>query len=162
VAWIERVWKRHFPSALLDYSFVDAQVGEQYLAEQRISKILMYSSSMSLLIACLGLYGLILHSATQKVKEIGIRKVLGASVNGIAVMLSKDFFKLIFISMLIAVPVAWYLMSSWLENFAYRTAIAAWMFGAACFIVVLIAVATISFEAIKAGLTNPVKSLRSE
>ena len=161
-AWIERVWKRHFPSALLDYSFVDAQIGEQYLAEQRFSKILFYSSMMSLLIACLGLYGLILHAATQKVKEIGIRKVLGASVNGIAVMLSKDFLKLVIISMAIAVPIAWYIMSNWLENFAYRTAISAWMFGVAGFIVVLIAVATISFEAIKAGLTNPIESLRSE
>ena len=161
-AWIERVWKRHFPSALLDYSFVDAQIGEQYLSEQRFSKILTYSSIMSLLIACLGLYGLILHAATQKVKEIGIRKVLGASVNGIAVMLSKDFLKLVVISMFIAVPIAWYIMSSWLENFAYRTAISIWMFGAAGFIVVLIAVVTISFEAVKAGLTNPVKSLRSE
>jgi putative ABC transport system permease protein len=161
-AWVERVWKKHFPSALLDYSFVDAQVGGQYLAEQRFSKILMYSSIMSLLIACLGLYGLILHAATQKVKEIGIRKVLGASVNGIAVMLSKDFFKLIVISMFIAIPIAWYTMSSWLENFAYQIAISAWMFGAAGLIVVIIAVATISLEAIKAGLTNPVKSLRSE
>jgi putative ABC transport system permease protein len=162
VAWIERVWRKHFPSALLDYSFVDAQLGEQYLAEKQFSKILMYSSIMSLLIACLGLYGLILHAATQKVKEIGIRKVLGASVDNIAIMLAKDFLKLVVMSMFVAMPIAWYIISRWLENFAYRTAIAGWMFAAAGMIVVLIAAATIGVEAIKAGLTNPVKSLRSE
>lgn len=161
-ASIEQVWRKHFPSALLDYSFFDAQLGEQYRAEGRFAKIIMYASAMSLLIACLGLYGLILHASSQKVKEIGIRKVLGASVNGIALMLSKDFLKLVVISIFMAVPLAWYIMSTWLENFAYRIAIAGWMFVAAGFMVVIIALVTVSLEAIKAGLTNPVKSLRSE
>jgi putative ABC transport system permease protein len=160
--WIEQVWRRHFPSAIIDYSFFDGQLEEQYRAEEQFGKVLTYSSIMSLLIACLGLYGLVLHAASQKLKEIGIRKVLGASVNGIVLMLSKDFLKLVMISIFIAIPIGWYIMSNWLENFAYRTTIAGWMFLAASLIVIVIAMVTVSLEAIKASLTNPVDSLRSE
>jgi putative ABC transport system permease protein len=161
-AWIEQVWKKHFPSALLDYNFLDKQVGEQYVAEERFSKITFYFSLISLLIACLGLYGLISYAAAQKIKEIGIRKVLGASVTGITVMLSKDFLKLVVIALLIATPLAWYIMNNWLENFAYRTTISWWMFFAAGVLVVTIAMGTVSFQAIKAAIANPVKSLRTE
>jgi len=160
--FLEKTWKKHFPSALLDYDFMDSQLGEQYRSEQRFSKIFLYFSVLSLLIACLGLYGLIAYAASQKTKEIGIRKVLGASVNGIAIMLSSDFIKLVLIAFLIAAPVAWYIMKSWLQEFAYRTEIKWWMFGAAGVGVLLLALFTVSFQAIKAAIANPVKSLRSE
>jgi putative ABC transport system permease protein len=160
--WIMQVWKKHFPSALLDYDFVDSQIGEQYLAEERFSKIVTYFSFTSLLIACLGLYGLISYTASQKVKEIGIRKVLGASANSITLMLSKDFFKLVIVSAFLAVPVAWYSMSRWLDNFAYRTTITWWMPTIAGLIVLILAMLTVSFQAIKAALKNPVESLKSE
>jgi len=162
IAWIEKIWKKHFPSALLDYNFLDEQIGEQYQAEERFSKIFLYFSVLSLLIACLGLYGLISYTASQKTKEIGIRKVLGATVNGIAVMLSKDFLKLVMLAFVIAIPVAWFAMNKWLQDFAYRINISWWMFIAAGLIVMMIAMLTVSFQAFKAAIANPVRSLRSE
>jgi len=160
--FLEKTWKKHFPSALLDYDFMDSQLGDQYRSEQRFSRIFLYASVLSLLIACLGLYGLIAYAASQKTKEIGIRKVLGASVNGIAIMLSRDFIKLVLLAFIIATPVAWYIMNNWLQDFAYRTSIKWWMFGAAGIAVVLLALFTVSFQAIRAAIANPVKSLRSE
>lgn len=162
LAWIESTWKKHFPSILLDYNFLDNQLWEQYQSEERFSKIILWFSALSLLIACLGLYGLIAYAASQKTKEIGVRKVLGATVNGIALMLSKDFLKLVVLSFLIATPVAWYVMTNWLQDFAYRTDITWWMFAAAGLSVLLVALITVSFQAIKAAIANPVKSLRTE
>jgi putative ABC transport system permease protein len=162
IAWIEKTWKKHFPSALLDYNFLDEQIGEQYEAEERFSKIFLYFSVLSLLIACLGLYGLISYTASQRTKEIGIRKVLGATVDGIAVMLSKDFLKLVILAFVIAIPIAGYIMNRWLQDFAYRVNVSWWMFIAAGLTVMLIALLTVSFQAIKAAVANPVKSLRTE
>ena len=162
IPFLEKTWKKHFPSCLFDYDFMDSQLGEQYRSEQRFSKIFLYFSVLSLLIACLGLYGLIAYAASQKTKEIGIRKVLGASVNGIAIMLSGDFIKLVLIAFIIATPIAWYIMNNWLQEFAYKTDIKWWMFGAAGIGVLLLALFTVSFQAIKAAIANPVKSLRSE
>lgn len=162
IAWIEKTWKKHFPATLLDYDFLDKVIGDQYRAEQRFSKIFSYFSILSLLIACLGLYGLIAFATSQKTKEIGIRKVLGASVNGIALMLSKDFLKLVVIAFLIAAPVAGFIMNNWLQDFAYRINISWWMFAAAGIAVLLIAIVTVSFKAIRAAIANPVKSLRTE
>ncbi len=162
IAWIKNIWKKHFPSALLDYNFLDVTLGKQYEAEERFSKIFLYFSILSLLIACLGLYGLISYAALQKTKEIGIRKILGATANGIALMLSKDFLKLVVLAFVIATPMAWYIMNKWLQDFAYRTDISWWMFAAAGLAVVLIALITVSFQAIKAAIANPVKSLRTE
>ena len=159
---IENTWKKHYPSALFDYDFFGNQVVAQYQSEQRFSIIFLYFSILSLLIACLGLFGLISYATMQKTREIGIRKVLGASVNGITVMLSKSFLKLVVISFLIATPVAWYFMNRWLENFAYRTAISWWMFAIAGLFVLLIALITVGSRAIKAALANPIKSLRTE
>lgn len=161
-AWLEKTWKKNFPSALLDYSFSDEVFEEQYRAEDKFSKIFLYFSILSLMIACLGLYGLISFTTSQKIKEIGIRKVLGASANGIAVMLSGGFLRLVLLACVIAMPVAGYVMSKWLEDFAYRTNISWWMFGAAGILVLLVALVTVSFEAIKAAIANPVKSLRTE
>ncbi|HLL41712.1 MAG TPA: ABC transporter permease [Segetibacter sp.] len=162
ITLISSTWKKYFPSALFDYGFLDKHVQAQYQDEQRFSKIFSCFSLLSLLIACLGLYGLISYAASQRIKEIGIRKVLGASVKGIVMLLSKDFLKLVLLAFIIATPVALYAMQHWLEDFAYRIRIEWWMFAIAGVIVIFIALATLSFQAIKAAVANPVKSLRTE
>jgi putative ABC transport system permease protein len=116
-AWLEKTWKKNFPSALLDYSFSEEVFKDQYRTEDKFSKIFLYFSILSLVIACLGLYGLISYATSQKIKEIGIRKVLGASVNGIATMLSGGFLKLVLLACIIAMPVAWLIMNKWLDDF---------------------------------------------
>jgi len=162
VSWIMETWKKNFPGALLEYSFMDKKLNDQYLAENRFSKFFLYFSILSLIIACLGLFGLTAFTVQQRIKEIGIRKVLGASVANITAMLSTDFLKLVFISAIIAVPVAWYVMNKWLQGFAYRTTISWWMFTIAGTAALLIALFTVSFQAIRAAVANPVKSLRTE
>ena len=162
VAWLEKTWKNHFQTALFDFDFMDKQVSEQYAAEQRFSKIFLYFSVLSVLIACLGLYGLTAYSASQKVKEIGVRKVLGATVSNLAIMLSGNFLKLVLLAFVIGVPIAWYILNSWLTDFAYRISISWWMFGAAGLLVLVIAIITVGFQVIKAAIANPVKSLRTE
>jgi len=117
---------------------------------------------VAILISCLGLFGLATYTAEQRTKEIGIRKVLGASVTGIVSMLSKDFLKLVLIATIIAWPLAWYVMQQWLQNFAYRTSFSWWIFALAGALAVFIALLTVSFQAIKAAVANPVKALRSE
>ncbi|QHT69980.1 FtsX-like permease family protein [Rhodocytophaga rosea] len=161
-AWLEKTWKKHFPGVLLDYIFSDSAIEAQYRAEERFARIFLYFSVLSLVIACLGLYGLIAYTTSQKTKEIGIRKVLGATATGIAGTLTKDFLKLVVLAFLIATPLAWFLMSRWLEDFAYRISISPWMFASAGLAVILIALLTISYQTIKAALANPVSSLRSE
>ena len=158
-AWLTKTWKKHFPTALLDYSFSESVMEEQYRSEKKFSTIFLYFSILSLVIACLGLYGLISYTTSQKKKEIGIRKVLGATVNGIA---TGGFLKLVLIACAIAMPIAGLIMNRWLEDFAYRTEISWWMFSVAGLLVLLIALITVSFEAIKAAIANPVKSLRTE
>ncbi|MFL5738904.1 MAG: ABC transporter permease [Flavisolibacter sp.] len=162
VAFIENTWKRHFPSALFDYDFLSQEIKQQYLSEERFSRIFLYFSVLSLLIACLGLYGLISYTIFQKTKEIGIRKILGASASQITVMLSGNFLQLVFLASLISIPAAWYIMSKWLENFAYRINLSWWLFTSACLIVLLIALLTISVQSVKAAISNPAKSLRTE
>jgi putative ABC transport system permease protein len=133
-----------------------------YRAEQRVGKIAVIFSALAIFIACLGLFGLATFIAEQRTKEIGVRKVLGASVSGIVQMLSRDFIKLVGIAFVIGAPLAWYLMNHWLQNFAYRIHVSWWIFFAAGMGALLIALITVSFQAIKAGMANPVKSLRSE
>ena len=162
IALLESAWRKHFSAALFDYDFVREKIKAQYQSEERFSKIFLYFSVLSLLIACLGLYGLIAYTISQRTKEIGVRKALGATAKGIAMMLSGRFLKLILLACIISVPVAWYAMNRWLENFAYRIDISWWMFTAAGILVLLIAAVTVSFESIKAALANPVKSLRTE
>jgi len=162
VPFIQNTWKQYFPSALFDYVFVSKQIEQQYMAEERFSKIFLYFSILSLLIACLGLYGLISYTIFQKAKEIGIRKVLGATASGIAAMLSADFLKMVSFACLISMPVAWYVMNKWLQNFAYRISLSWWLFIISGVLVLFIALITVSFQSIKAALTNPVKSLRTE
>jgi putative ABC transport system permease protein len=133
-----------------------------YRTEQRTGKLAMAFAILAILIACMGLFGLATYAAEQRIKEIGIRKVLGASVNNIVEMLSKDFLVLVLISSIIAFPLAWWAMHSWLQDFAYRITISWWVFILAGAIALFIALATISFQAIKAAVANPVKSLRTE
>jgi putative ABC transport system permease protein len=162
IAHIESQWKKHFPTAHLDYDFVDKKLGEQYQAEARFSTIFFYFSILSVLIACLGLYGLTAFATEQRVKEIGIRKVLGASVISVMTLLSKDFIKLVLIACLVAFPVGYFVMNRWLQNFAYKIDIAWGVFALAGLLAVVIALLTVSFQSVKAALMNPVKSLRSE
>ena len=159
---IQKIWASSLPDVPLQYSFVDESLEQQYGNEKKMEGIFYGFSGLSLLIACLGLFGLSIFVVERKVKEIGVRKVLGASVTGIVSLLSKDFLKLVFIAFLIACPIAWYFMNKWLEDFAYRIDINWWVFAVAGFIALLIALITVSFRAIKAAIANPVKSLRTE
>jgi hypothetical protein len=146
----------------LNYGFVDEQLNEQYKSEQLAGNILAHFTGLSIFITCLGLLGLAAFAAEQRTKEIGIRKVMGASVAGIVQLLSKDFMRLILLAILIGAPLAWYAMSQWLEGFAYRTEIHWWIFLVTGCLAVIIALVTVSSQAIKAALSNPVESLRSE
>lgn len=159
---IEKKWKTLSPNQQFNYSFMDADFDATYRAEQRIGTIFISFSTLAILIACLGLFGLAAYAAEQRNKEIGIRKVLGASVSVIVRMLSMDFIKLVFISILIASPLAWLVMNKWLQDFAYRQNIQWWILVIAGAVAVLIAFVTISFQSVKAALANPVKSLKSE
>ena len=144
------------------YRFLDDAFNNMYQAERRVGKIALSFAVLAIFIACLGLFGLATYIAEQRTKEIGVRKVLGASVSNIVSMLSKDFLKLVLISAIIAFPLAWWAMNKWLQDFAYRVNIGWWIFIAAGFIALLIAVITVSTQAIRAAIANPVKSLRTE
>jgi putative ABC transport system permease protein len=162
LASIKKVWQNYLPEIPYEYTFLDENFSTLYESEQRQGTIFTVFASIAILIACLGLFGLSAFAISQRVKEIGVRKVLGANVTTIVALLSKDFLKLVMIAALIAFPIAWYAMSHWLQDFAYRTNIQWWVFILAAMIAGIIAFATISFQAIKAALANPVKSLRTE
>jgi putative ABC transport system permease protein len=163
MAKIESKWKELSPNQQFSYSFMDQDFDATYRTEQRTATLFVSFSTLAIVIACLGLFGLAAYAAEQRTKEIGIRKVLGASVSGIVGMLSMDFIKLVVISILIASPLAWWFMNKWfLQDFAYRETIRWWIIAIAGAISILIAFVTISFQSIKAALANPVKSLRSE
>lgn len=162
LAAIENKWKTTIPNRPYSYTFLDEIFDRQYRAEERFGKLFFNFAVLAIFISCLGLLGLAAYSTLQRTKEIGIRKVMGASVSGIVNLLSKDFLKLVIISFFIAAPAAWYFMNQWIQGFAYRTPIAWWIFVVAGIAALVIALATISFQAIKAAVTSPVKSLRSE
>jgi putative ABC transport system permease protein len=159
---IEAVMKKDNPSYPFEYQFVDDQFNQMFLSEMLISKLSRVFAALAIIISCLGLFGLATYTAERRIKEIGIRKVLGASVSGIAGLLSKDFLKLIFISAIIAFPIAWWAMHSWLLNYPYRIDINWWIFLAAGLLAMVIALLTISFQAIRAAIANPVQSLKTE
>ena len=159
---LQKTWRSSVPDIPLEFAFVDESIEKQYGNEQKMQGIFYGFAGLSLLIACLGLFGLSIFVVERKVKEIGIRKVLGASVSGIVGLLSGDFLKLVIIAAIIASPLAWYFMHEWLQDFAYRINIGWWVFAVAGFTALLIALITISFRAVKAALANPVKSLRTE
>jgi len=163
MAKVESKWKELSPNQQFSYSFMDADFDATYRTEQRVGTLFISFSTLAILIACLGLFGLAAYAAEQRNKEIGIRKVLGASVSGIVGMLSIDFMKLVLISIVLASPLAWWAMDRlFLQNFAYRTAVQWWILAIAGSVAVIIAFVTISFQSVKAALANPVKSLRSE
>lgn len=162
IASIETLYKQHFPGNPFHYAFVDEQFDQQYRNDRRFARLFTVFTSLAILIAYLGLLGLATYTTKQRAKEIGIRKVLGASVGSVVGMLSFDFVKLVVIAFLIASPIAWFLMSRWLENYAYQIDLEWWMFVLSGLVAVAISVFTVSFQSIKAALMNPVKSLRSE
>ncbi|MBS1596920.1 MAG: ABC transporter permease [Bacteroidetes bacterium] len=162
LAQVEKTWKTLAPGKPFSYRFMDESFDDMYRAEQRVGTIALIFSMLAIMIACLGLFGLSTFIAEQRTKEIGIRKVLGANVGGIVQLLSKDFVRLVLIAFVIAAPLAWYFMNHWLQDFAYRVQIGWWVFAVAGFAALIIALATVSFQAIKTALANPVKSLRSE
>lgn len=155
-------WSSTFPDYVFEYDFLDDRVAELYETEQRFLSLIGVFSGMAILIGCLGIYGLILFFVVQKTKELGIRKVLGGSVGHLVGLVMQDFFKLIIIAGIIATPIAWYFMNRWLESFEYRTPLNWWVFALAVAIVMAITLITISYQAIKAAIANPVKSLRTE
>jgi ABC-type antimicrobial peptide transport system permease subunit len=159
---IEQVFKKYNPAAPFEYSFVDQEYAKKFGDEERIAKLSAVFAGLAILISCLGLFGLASFMAEQRTKEIGIRKVLGASVFNLWRMLSKDFVALVLLSCCIAVPVAWYFLHQWLQRFEYRTSISVWIFFGVGAGAIFIALSTVSYQAVKTALSNPVKSLRAE
>ncbi len=159
---LESAWHKNIPSVPFEYAFLDDEVQKQYETEITLSKIINSFTLMAILISCLGLFGLAAFSAEQRKKEIGVRKVIGATVPGIVRLLSKDFLKLVMIAFIIAIPIVWWAMNQWLEGFAYRIQVSWWMFALAGLIAFAIAIITVSSQAIRAAIANPVKSLRTE
>ena len=147
---------------MFDATFFDESIAEFYTDESRFSAICKGFGGLAIFISCLGLLGLAAHAAQRRTKEIGIRKVLGASVAGITALLAKDFLKLVLIAIVLASPIAYYFMNIWLSDFAYRIDIQWWMFAVAGLVAIVVAFLTVSFQSIRAALMNPVKSLRSE
>lgn len=162
IGFIQSVWEKNFPEHPFEYEFLDEHFAEVYRADTQVNTIVGVLTGLAIIISCLGLFGLASYSAERRVKEVGIRKVLGASVENIATMLSKDFLKYVLIAALIAWPVAWFGISRWLQDYAYRISITWWVFLAVVLIAMFIALITISFQAVKAAIANPVKSLRTE
>ncbi|NOT73901.1 MAG: FtsX-like permease family protein [Cyclobacteriaceae bacterium] len=159
---LEELYKKNFPGNPFEFFFVDERYNQQYESEQQYGTVFSLASGLAIFIACLGLFGLATFTVEQRKKEIGIRKVLGANVSQITNLFSFDFLRLVFIAILIATPVSWYAMEKWLQDFAYHTDIQWWIFGIAGGMAVLIALVTVSSQAVKAALNNPVDSLRSE
>lgn len=162
LAGMEAIYNRYAPEGRFDYAFVDEVFDRQYRGEFRFGRLVLTAAILAVSLAALGLLGLISYIVIQRTKEIGIRKVLGASVTSILFLLSKDFMKLIVVALLIAIPLAWSLMHKWLQDFAYHTSIQWWIFLLAGIAALMIALVTVSFQTIKAALTNPVKSLKTE
>jgi putative ABC transport system permease protein len=160
--YIEKTFRSLFPTSPYSYIFKDQENFANYAAEEKWKQIILFGSVLTIFISCIGLFGLSVFAAERRLKEIGIRKVLGASVGSVAASLSLDFMKLVGLALVFSIPFAWYAASKWLENYPYRVGLGGWMFAAAGVVVVLIAVVTVSFQAVKAGRENPVNSLRSE
>ncbi|TKK68261.1 FtsX-like permease family protein [Ilyomonas limi] len=162
IATLRKLWNEYFPKDPFNYFFLDESFGQQYKADMLFGKVFGSFAFLAILIACFGLLGLSAYNVLQRTKEIGIRKVLGASVQSIMVLLSQDFLKLVLISLLLAVPIGWYVMNNWLQDYAYRINISWWIFLTAGLLSLFIALLTIGFQVLKAAVDNPVKSLRTE
>ncbi|GGB05574.1 ABC transporter permease [Puia dinghuensis] len=162
IGTIEKTWKRLMPDKPFSYFFLDEFFDKQYRAEDRFGKLFLYFAVLAIVISCLGLMGLASYSTLQRTKEIGVRKIVGASVGNIVFLLSKDFLQLVAWSFLVAFPVSWFLLHGWLKSFAYRISVYWWIFAAAGMMALLVALLTISFQSIRAAVASPVKSLRTE
>jgi len=159
---IEKTFKQLFPLSPYRYTFMNEENRKNYEAEAKWKQIMLFGAILTIFISCIGLFGLSVLAAEKRTKEVGIRKVLGASVKGVVTILSKDFLKLICIALIIAIPAAWMVANKWLQNYPYRITLSWWLFASAAILVILIAIVTVSFQAIKAAVANPVKSLRTE
>jgi putative ABC transport system permease protein len=162
IGQIEKSWKEIYPNDDFTYSFFDEDIAKYYEEEKNISSLLQWATGLAVFISCLGLLGLVIYTTTQRTKEIGVRKVLGATVSQIVSLISLDFILLVLIAFIVAAPVAWFGVSKWLQNFAYRTQISWWTFLLAGVVMVLIALLTLSLQTIRAAIANPVKSLKTE
>jgi putative ABC transport system permease protein len=162
MAHIEATWARLYPDYPFEYSFLDDEFEEQYQEEANFAMLSEGLTILSILIACLGLFGLAAFSAEQRTKEIGVRKVLGASVSSIVLLLSKEFVRLVLIALVVAAPIAYLVMDRWLEDFAYRVGIGASTFILTGILALVIALGTVSYQALRAALADPVKALRYE
>jgi putative ABC transport system permease protein len=162
IAAIEKIWNRHFPADPFNYFFLDESFNQQYKSDIKFGEVFGLFALLAILIACFGLLGLSAYNVLQRTKEIGIRKVMGASVRNLLFLLSKDFLVLVLLSFLIAIPVCWILMNDWLQDFAYRVIVHWWVFAIAASLSILIALLTIGFQAYRAAVSNPVAALRSE
>ena len=162
IGQVKANWNKFFPGNTFEYFFLDDHFNKQYKADQRFGQVFGLFTTLAILVACLGLFGLASFTTLQRTREIGIRKVLGASVSGILKLLYREFALLLLIAFVVAIPLAWLTISNWLQNYAFRINIH-WMFFVLPFIVILvIALLTVSFQSVKAALANPVKSLRTE
>ena len=159
---IENTFKKNFPNIPFDYQFVDEEYGKKFRAEERVASLARVFTALAIFISCLGLFGLASFVAEQRTKEIGVRKVLGASISQLWLLLSKDFITLVTVALVIASPLAYYIMSGWLQKFPYRTSLGWDVFMIACVGALIITLITVSFQAIRAATANPVKSLRTE
>ncbi len=162
INFIESVYEKFTPNFPFKYSFLDSTFDKLYRSEQKTGSIFGYFTFLAIFISCLGLFGLAAQMAEMRIKEIGIRKVLGASVSGIALLLSKEFMKWVIIANIIAWPVAYYVTNRWIQNFTYRTSIGLWIFFLAAFLAFLIALVTVGYQAVKTAMANPVDALRYE
>jgi putative ABC transport system permease protein len=162
IALVQNIWNKQVPEQPLEYTFLDDHFAEMYLADSQVSEFVGILAGLAIIISCLGLFGLASFAAEKRIREVGIRKVLGASVQSLVALLSGSFIKLVIISNLIAWPVAWYVLHSWLQDFAYRVDISWWVFALTGLVSLLIAFCTVSFQALRAAISNPVKSLRTE
>ncbi len=159
---IEAVCKVYSPSVPFSFQFADEAYAKKFIDEERIGKLASLFAALAIFISCLGLFGMATFTAEQRIKEIGVRKVLGASVFSLWRLLSRDFINLVVISLLIATPVAYYFMGQWLQHYEYRVSMPWWVFGAAGAGAIIITLLTVSYQSIKAALANPTKSLKSE
>ena len=159
---LEIVWKQRVADRPFNYHFLDEDYNKLYLSEQRSSALFSVAAALAIVLACLGLFGLAAFTTVQRTKEIGIRRVLGANISSITLLVSKNFLQLVGIAILVAVPVAWTVGNKWLQDFAFRINISWWIFLISGIAAILIALITVGFHAIKAAISNPVKSLRTE
>jgi len=162
IGQVQDLWEAYVESNPFEYSFLDEDLAYAYQEDKRLASLFTVFTILAIFVACLGLFGLIAFTAQQRNKEIGVRKVLGANVSSIVKLLATNFLKLVMLSLILAAPVAWLAMDRWLQNFAYRIDIPIWAFLAAGALSLTIALCTVSFQAIKAAVANPVKSLRME